>query len=163
MSSRGPEWVSIRPWEIVFWRLAVLGFVIGCLSVAIDIAREGELLAGATFPLVFCVLGLRYLRSVSLGIGFLRDRLVVSRALALEREEIPLESISCCVSWGYLGCRYVYIYLKPRWRAPLILMTSFFGGIRVEEWLGVTEPLRRQFEPDGKWRRFPWWRSPSWL
>ncbi len=163
MSFRAPEWVSIRPWEVVFWRLATLAFAIGLLSVAIDMAREGHLLAGAIFPLVFCALGLRYVRSVSLGIGFLRDRLVVCRALGLGREEIPFESVGCCVTWGYLGSRHVYIYVRPRWRAPIILMTSFLGGIRVEDWVNVTESLRRQFEPDGKWRRFPWWRSPSWL
>ncbi len=163
MTLRGPEWVSVRPWEVVFWRSAALAFVIGLLSVASDMARERELLAGAVFPLLFCAFGLRYLRGVTLGIGFLRDRLIVSRALGLRREEIPFESVLCCVSHGYLGCRYVYVYLKPRWHAPLILMASLFGGIRVQDWLSVTEPLRQRFEPEGKWRRFPWWHSPSWL
>jgi hypothetical protein len=160
---KDPKWVSVRTWEVVYWRLAVLAFVIGFPSMAVRMIREGEAFPFAVFLFVGSPLMLRFARSVSFGIGFLPDRLLVSRALGLGREEIPLETVACCVAHSSFGYHYLHVYLRPRWRAPLILMSSRLGGIRPEEWQGVAEQLRQQFEPEGKWRRFPWWRTPSWL
>ena len=163
------RWVWRRRWEIFFWRteaiLWVPAILISTSSAVSVIVREGFRSEGL-YAWGFCLLGifiLRLLRAETLGVAVLPDRLLVSRALSLHPHEIPLDEIGCCVSWRCLGADHLFLYLKPRWRAPVMLLSSRLLGIPREHWGPLMTELRELFEPLGRWKRFPWWRQPSWL
>ena len=163
---RDHHWIWCRRWAIVFWRaeaiIWVLGILIGTVGITSELVREG-LQIGIWFFCVAIVFGLRYLRTVTLGIAVLPDRLLVSRALSLHPQEIPLDEIGCCMLCNYLGMHNLAIYLKPRWRAPVVLFSDRLLGIPRERWVPLVTELREILEPMGKWKRFPWWRQPFWL
>lgn len=157
-----PRWFSVRKWEVAWGRLqapvwlATIALMLISAVRGWGLSRQDAVVVSALL-LAMAAVGLRFLRSMTLGLALLPDAIMVSRALSAGRERIPVKDIGSATYVGMWQGDTITIYRRNRLLPPVVLYTSFMSGYSADDWELLRDSLRQLLAPLGKWKEAPWW------